>query len=95
MKEEKDLLKKSLVCSIKDGYISAFIQLFMKKGKGHIKEVTYQDFIELAKSTSDTRCQRVALFRSAVRLIWERLKREKMTEEAKVAINLAYPGCMY
>ena len=93
--KEKDLLKKSLVCSIKDGYISAFIQLFMKKAKGHIKEVTYADFIEMAKSTSDTRCQRVALFRTSVRLIFEKLKKERMTEEAKITINLAYPGCMY
>jgi hypothetical protein len=93
--KEKDLLKKSLVCSIHNGYMSAFIQLFMKKEIGHIKEVTYADFIELARSTSDTRCQRVALFRSAVRLIFERLKKERMTEEAKITINLAYPGCMY
>ncbi|MCX6756157.1 MAG: hypothetical protein NTX85_02365 [Candidatus Nomurabacteria bacterium] len=95
MKEEKDLLKKSLVCSIKDGYISAFIQLFMKKEIGHIKEVTYGDFIELAKGTSDTRCQRVALFRSSVRLIWEKLKKEKMTEEARIAINLSHPECIF
>lgn len=69
----KSLLNKSITCSTHERFISCFIELFMFRKNGQIKEVTYLDLVRYAATTNDTRCQRVALFRKAVEYLCKRL----------------------
>ena len=73
MDQSKNLLIKSVICSTHERFISCFIELFMFRERGQIKEVTYLDIVNYAIMTDDTRCQRVALFRKAVDYLYRKL----------------------
>ncbi|MEY2672081.1 MAG: hypothetical protein RL687_498 [Candidatus Parcubacteria bacterium] len=90
MGASKNLLTKSVVCSTHERFISCFIELFMFRKHGQIKEVTYLDLVNYAVATDDTRCQRVALFRKAVEYLCRKLCDAGHKKEAAELRHLMY-----
>lgn len=90
MERSKSLLNKSIVCSTQERFISSFIELFMFRKHGHIKEVTYLDLVNHAISTEDTRCQRVALFRKSVDYLCKKLLDAGHKKESSILRHLMY-----
>lgn len=88
--KEKDLLDKSLTCSLKDKAVTLLIQNFMYKQSGHIREVTYRDFVEFSRGSLDTRCSRVALFKKVTQKIAIRLFMERKDQEGLIVRQLMY-----
>lgn len=90
MKEERDLLEKSLTCSLKDKNVTLVIKNFMHKTSGHVREVTYGDFVDFARSTLDKRCSRVTLFRQVTEKIAIRLFVKRKDQEGLIVRQLMY-----